>query len=123
MLYLIVLLVAQPYLRKGDQRLHLLVQVEIILMLYAGFIFANGDSSIVVAPYLAPFNLNCYSSLSFDYVLTIILIAVFSFLALTFLVQLGKYVLLKLRSYLEEQFRLRRERGEVSEAELEKLRL
>lgn len=34
--YLMVLLLAKPYVRKGDDRLHLLVQLEIYLFLLAG---------------------------------------------------------------------------------------
>ncbi len=37
--YLCVLLVRKPYRRKGDDRLHLLVQTELILIIYCGYAF------------------------------------------------------------------------------------
>jgi hypothetical protein len=38
-LYLLVLLVRKPYRSKGDDRPHMLVQVEIIIILYCGYAF------------------------------------------------------------------------------------
>jgi heme/copper-type cytochrome/quinol oxidase subunit 2 len=38
-LYLMIILLAKPYQRKGDDRLHMFAQVEISLLMLAGFVF------------------------------------------------------------------------------------
>jgi len=40
--YLIIILLKQPYFRKGDDRLHMLAQIELFLLQLAGYIFYNG---------------------------------------------------------------------------------
>jgi len=42
MSYLVLILLRSPYYRKGDDRLHQLAQVELFLLLLAGYIFYNG---------------------------------------------------------------------------------
>jgi hypothetical protein len=42
-LYAVVILLRRPYYRKGDDRLHLSAQVELFLMMLAGFVFLRGN--------------------------------------------------------------------------------
>jgi hypothetical protein len=121
-LFLMTLLLMRPYVRKGDERLHLLVQTEISLMLYVGYIYSKGDQSFEASLKDMPFSLTSKST-SFDYILTIVLITVVGWLFVTFAVQFYKYVLIKLRARYEADFKDRRARGEVSEAEMEQMRL
>lgn len=41
--YMIVLLLRKPFRRKGDDRLQLLVQVELVLILYCGYAYQRPD--------------------------------------------------------------------------------
>ena len=75
-LYLLVLLVRKPYRSKGDDRLHMLVQVEIIIILYCGFAFQLP---------------NVANAFYYDALMSVILIAMIGFLALTFAVQFIKF--------------------------------
>jgi len=70
-LYLIIILWAKPYISKGDDRLHIFVQVEVLCLLMAGYVFQQLDSPDPVM----------------DIVLSIILIAVVCFLIAYFLFQ------------------------------------
>jgi hypothetical protein len=40
-IYIIIILLGQPYLRKSDDRLHLFVQIELFLVVLAGFILVS----------------------------------------------------------------------------------
>jgi hypothetical protein len=48
-LYLIVILFGKPYIRKGDDILHCFVQVEVLLLLMAGYVFTtlSGPDSLM----------------------------------------------------------------------------
>ena len=61
--FTMVILIARPYRRKGDDRLHLFVQTEIFLMLYCGFAFQN-----------QPFDKDAKRRQAFDIAMSLILI-------------------------------------------------
>jgi len=42
--YTIIILLGQPYLRKGDDRLHLFVQIELLLVVLAGYILVTTEA-------------------------------------------------------------------------------
>jgi len=54
-LYLIIILLAKPYQRKGDDRLHLFAQVEISLLMTAGFVFYKEGVTHSVDVYISVF--------------------------------------------------------------------
>jgi hypothetical protein len=79
--YLLVILIRRPYLRKGDDRLHLVAQSAIVLFLLAGHTFNHYD--------------NQYVDELTDWIITASLFGVFAFVAFFFGLQIF-YVVAKL---------------------------
>jgi len=69
--YLIIILVLKPYISKGDDRLHIFAQTEILLLIMAGLIYqyASGPDAVM------------------DVVMSIVLIGAVCFLLFYFLLQ------------------------------------
>jgi len=76
--YAIVILLVRPYRLKGDDRLHLLVQGVIFMMLTTGYVLISTNTNVLEA--------------RLDLLLSLMLIAMTCGLLLVFLVQAGKKI-------------------------------
>ena len=110
-LYLMVLLVAKPYVRKGDDRLHLFAQLEIFVILLAGYVFQQFSEGELT-----------YKA---DVAMSIVLIILVISFMLFFLFQLAMFVrkFLKRRSKLKKAEAKQKEEAMEMTTDLRSLRL
>jgi len=102
-LYLDILLILKPYIRKGDDRLHLFAQLEICMILLAGWIFYSMQTSTL--------------DTTSDVAMSVILIVVSLGLLLMFLYQIG--ILLKKMFDRKKEKKEREKQLENEDAQLE----
>jgi hypothetical protein len=109
MTMLMILLLVRPYRRKGDDRLHLLVQIELILILYCGFAYQNVGMMAT----------STMSGALFDYLMSFILIGMCILLSGLFILQAVKFAYKFYqdwwRSKYPEEARARAERARARE--------